>query len=936
MYQEFDHTHKVHINRDDHGVPRELLHFDEQVVSEAPTAQLAAKDYLSRYGNLLGVGAGETNNLALTAQPEPTDAGGELRFDAEKRHMNMTTVVYRQTHFGLPVWHGGIAIHMKEKPYRVVSTQSTRHPDVDVKRPSAAVLARLRKIDAGTLRKQLGLSDDDKRFDPTTLEIEHVKLIIYRYEKEKRAREDGQPHDAPGFVHFHPTLPLPPPAASLQEGRHYVCAEVHFALAGRGQQSIHWIAIVEGETLSVLYLRAYVDSIQGLVFQIEPATTNGGPPPSAAQASLDPIRTSVSLQGLTSGSPQQLTGDVIKLADVELPSPIAPPTESTGTDFNFSSRTNDFAAVNAYYHCDRFFRLMQDLGFSLSTFFGTGTAFPTTVDHRGFGSPSDPGGNEINAHCLGTSGGLGIEQTTFALADLGDIAHPIGIACDYRVVLHELGGHGVLYPHVHSPNFGFSHSAGDSVAAITCDPESKAADRFLTFPWVGGVIDRRHDRTPSAGWGWGGKIAQSPFNFATDPGGYNNEQILSTTMFRFYRSIGGDSIELATRQFASYYAVYLILRAITSLTPATNPSNAAGFATALITADSFDWTSAGQTGGAYRKVIRWAFEKQGLYQPAGTPVPNNNVGAPPAVDVYIDDGRHGEYPYQAVCWENQDIWNRRHPDGGTTHEEPILGQKNFAYVKIRNRGSQVATNVVVKGYHANPAAGLVYPNDWHPMTTAQLTAPNVPANTGGVVMVGPFEWTPTVLGHECLFMVVSAAGDPSNVSNIAAGESIPEWRLIPNDNNIGWRNMFPVAGGGGLKGLIATLDGANILIKNPHREEAKTVVQAVLPAFLVKAGWSAVFDNPGAGAFALRPGESKSVTLRLKPGKEFTAGDVAKEKGARIRVEAYANGILVGGMTYLLDPAVKGPETKPGLAAAATAARKPVTKKAGAGRKAKR
>ena len=47
------------------------------------------------------------------------------------------------------------------------------------------------------------------------------------------------------------------------------------------------------------------------------------------------------------------------------------------------------------------------------------------------------------------------------LADLGDTTNPIGIACDYRVVLHELGGHGVLYNHV-SANFKFSHSAGDS------------------------------------------------------------------------------------------------------------------------------------------------------------------------------------------------------------------------------------------------------------------------------------------------------------------------------------------------------------------------------------------------------------------------------------------------------------------------------------------
>ena len=46
------------------------------------------------------------------------------------------------------------------------------------------------------------------------------------------------------------------------------------------------------------------------------------------------------------------------------------------------------------------------------------------------------------------------------------------------------------------------------------------------------------------------------------------------------------------------------------------------------------------------------------------------------------------------------------------HQEPIVGQTNFAYVRIKNRGTQAATNVVVKGFHALPGVGLVYPTDW--------------------------------------------------------------------------------------------------------------------------------------------------------------------------------------------------------------------------------
>ena len=212
----------------------------------------------------------------------------------------------------------------------------------------------------------------------------------------------------------------------------------------------------------------------------------------------------------------------------------------------------------------------------------------------------------------------------------------MGLACDWRVVLHELGGHGILYQSVNSPNFGFAHSAGDSFAAILNDPETRAADRFQTFPWVFGVIDRRHDRSVTAGWAWGG---------VNDVGGYSSEQILCTTHFRLYLSIGGDSSEVAMRTYASRYVAYLMLRTIGSLTQPTNPGNPTSYASALMTAELGNWTSADQVGGVYWKVIRWAFEKQGLFQPPGAPVPVVSEGAPPPVDLYIEDGRHGEYPY---------------------------------------------------------------------------------------------------------------------------------------------------------------------------------------------------------------------------------------------------------------------------------------------------
>ena len=912
MHQELDSALDAYRTVDDDGRGRDLFHAARPFRTDGPTPQLAARQYLREVGARLDVEPSQLDRLELMPERSPDAAlGVEYRYLTEKQQFDTTTCAYQQTYFGLPVWGAGLALHMKDDPLRVISAQTTAHHDVKAKKPTAAEIRLWEKVDAKHIAPLLGLKDNGTRGAVKIGEIRSVRLVVFRYDAatrldpDDRPQRDGdeQPIGAADLEHPHlALLPLPSVSDEIRDGDHYVSAEVVFTLRGR-QGEAAWMAIFEVKTGSVLYLRAFVDDVNALVFTRDPitATGNAADGPAASNTVLNPLRTSVTLQGLTAPAPgtnQALSGSIIQITDFE-PATVAPPTEPTGTDFNFAVRSNDFAAVNAYHHCDRFFRLVQDLGFSLATYFD-GTTFPISVDHRGRYLSTD--GIERNASCSGTGTG-GISNVDFELADLGDTTNPIGIAADWRVVLHELGGHGILYDHVNSANFGFAHSAGDSFGAILNDPDTLAGDRFETFPWVS-FIGRRHDRAVGSGWAWGG---------TNDTGGYNSEQILCTTHFRIYRSIGGDSTDLNMRRFAARFMVYLILRAVGTLTPATNPSNASGYATALMTADLGDWTSEGQSGGAYQKVIRWAFEKQGMYQPPGAPTPVTTVGAPPAVDVYIDDGRGGEYQYQPNHWSCQSVWNRRANDGGTTHEEPIVGVTNYAYVKIKNRGTQTATNVVVKGYHCRPSSGLVWPNDWQPMTTAQLAAPNVPPNSSGEITVGPFEWVPSELGHECMLMIASATGDASNVDNFGPGDSIPEWRLVPHDNNIGQRNVAPVAGGL-TKGLLESFEHRHFWLSNPNGRSAKATITATLPKLLQERGWELVFTNAGGRAFSLEPGASKKVVMSLKEGREFTRSDIEALPAAerQLHVETRLDGILVGGMTYELDPKLdRPPSTRP-------------------------
>jgi hypothetical protein len=316
------------------------------------------------------------------------------------------------------------------------------------------------------------------------------------------------------------------------------------------------------------------------------------------------------------------------------------------------------------------------------------------------------------------------------------------------------------------------------MAAVLHDPGSKAPDRFETFPFMKASnpgLSRRHDRDVADGWAWGG---------TRDNRQYGSEQILSTLMFRIYRVTGGDDGDINVQRFAARYLVFLIIKAIGTLTATT--TNPVVYVNALMNADRSNVSFEGHPGGAWHKLFRWSFEKQGLYQPPGAPTPVTSPGSPPPVDVYIDDGRNGEYePYLPDYGNTPDIWNRLAGDGGTTHQPPAAGSTNYLYVRVKNRGTQTANNVVAKAYQGMPGTALEWPTHWQPLTTAQLAAGSI--DSGANTIVGPFEWTPAQAGGVNVLVSVSAPGDESNADTVNG--AISNSRLVPLDNNIAQRNM---------------------------------------------------------------------------------------------------------------------------------------------------
>lgn len=885
-----DEALKANLVTDEEGTVREITHFDKPFLGEGVSAQMVAENYIKQMSGQFGIANDSLKSMSLSVDDEPSTSQNELRFEGEKLLFDNSTVSYQQTAIGYPVWGASVVVQVKHEPYRVLNSSSTVFDNIDVKKPSAAVLKRYEAISLKELKDMLKSAGKNAKL-PTEMRVSGSSFFVYKFDKANRVVVHD--HEEESFCNHMDEFILPAIPAKIKDGAFYVVSEIKFE-TGAKEFPTPYIALVEVESDTVLYLRSLSSELTGLVFNADPITLTGNLANTAASSNvtLNPLRTAVNLQGLIPpiGGLQSLRGNYVRIAEIETPT-IASPTLPAAANFNYNSRTNEFSAVNAYYHNDRFFRFVSGLGFPAS-YWGT-TTFPLPVDHRGLG-------NVLNAHCVGVPGGIG--HACYALADTTNVAAPIGIAADWRVVLHELGGHGILYCHVNSPNFGFAHSAGDSFAAILNDPNSNAPDKYATFPWL--LPNRRHDRSVAAGWAWGG---------ANDVGGYSSEQILCTTLFRIYQSIGGASSNVNTKKFAANFTLYLLLRAIGNLTPSHATQTGVGlakvtaFANELLSANLGDWAFAGHTGGAYGKVIRWAFEKQGLYQAAGTPTPFTTAGKPPAVDVYINDGRNGEYQYQHVHWANQNVWNRRAADGVAMHEEPIVGVTNYAYVKIKNRGTSTATGIVVKGYHANPGVGLTWPADWQPMTTAQLAAPNLAGNNTSEIIVGPLAWIPQHIGHECMLMIVSAIGDASNVVNLSAGESMPEWRLVPNDNNIGQRNVAPIAGAGGLINLLASLQKRVFFVRNPLQEKAKITFEITMPRPLVKRQVSITIAEARENTLILGKDEKIPVTILIDAGIKEDFRIEEFEKDFLINITVKANGITIGGMTYAIDPKIKEP-----------------------------
>jgi hypothetical protein len=89
--------------------------------------------------------------------------------------------------------------------------------------------------------------------------------------------------------------------------------------------------------------------------------------------------------------------------------------------------------------------------------------------------------------------------------------------------------------------------------------------------------------------------------------------------------------------------------------------------------------------------------------------------AEPYDGIYIKDNASdtGEEPNPDNFADSPDIWVRNFDDGIPTHQDPMRGQDNYIYVRVRNNGTDPSGEITVNIFRANyDGSDFLYPQDW--------------------------------------------------------------------------------------------------------------------------------------------------------------------------------------------------------------------------------
>jgi hypothetical protein len=215
-----------------------------------------------------------------------------------------------------------------------------------------------------------------------------------------------------------------------------------------------------------------------------------------------------------------------------------------------------------------------------------------------------------------------------------------------------------------------------------------------------------------------------------------------------------------------------------------------------------------RVGGCVHKVIRWAFEAQGLYRSF-----TNAPGYPPPVDIFIESLRattdpvsgmldygKGSYVPVSLEWDRNQTetdvppaWQAWRDSSGAGHDAIEVSANGDIYVWVQNRGGYDATGVTVRVWWRDWPNQSPHPH-WNDNHWEELGSTNqvqvVPVG-GGRVRFGPFTYSNPPAGRHIVLAEANCDDDRANTNTATAlpcsYRRTPLVDLVANDNNLGLR-----------------------------------------------------------------------------------------------------------------------------------------------------
>jgi hypothetical protein len=118
----------------------------------------------------------------------------------------------------------------------------------------------------------------------------------------------------------------------------------------------------------------------------------------------------------------------------------------------------------------------------------------------------------------------------------------------------------------------------------------------------------------------------------------------------------------------------------------------------------------------------------------------------------------------------------------------VEGQDHYVYVRIKNRGNAIGSNVTAKVFYSEPST-LITPNNWQYI--GETSPINVEADDR-LYIPCPIQWNESEVpepGHYCFIAVIENWDDPIQpVEELNEIDNFSDF--IKNNNNIAWRNFF--------------------------------------------------------------------------------------------------------------------------------------------------